>query len=78
MLLEDARADRKPQLLDGRVLLPARHAVHEVLDGLARQEARGIPVRERGAEVPFEAQRDRQVLGIVPVPAPHHAEHAQA
>jgi len=71
MPLQDLRADGERERLDRRrrVFLLAHDAMDQILDGFAGHHR---------LERPFEPQANGQILRIVAVAAPEHAEHAQA
>ena len=75
--MQDAIAERKAQRLDRRMPFFARHLVDEILQRFAREHTRRAAVAERRGKVPFEPQRDREVLRIVAIAAPQDAQEAK-
>ena len=75
MLLQDAIAEREAELFDLTGSVLTRSTVDEVFECLTRREPIGTPLAKRGGEVPFEPERHRQFLRVVPVAAPHDAQH---
>jgi hypothetical protein len=72
---QQAIAQREAEDFDLFRPMVARHAVHDVLQRFARQQAVGVSLLERRREAPLEPARDRQVTRIVPIPAPHDPHH---
>ena len=78
MRLEHAAAEREAEHFDLGARMLARRLVDEGLERLAGNEAVGAAFEERGREVAFEPDRDRQIAGVVAVAAADDAQHPQA
>ena len=69
--------DRNSKFFDFCGAVFARGAMDDVLDGFSRDKPVGAPLAKGGGEIPFEPERHRQFLGIMPIAAAHDPEHAE-
>jgi hypothetical protein len=76
--LQHATAERETEHFDLGAGMLACRRVDECLEGLAGYEAVGSPLAERGREVAFEPDRDRQIAGVVAIAAADDTQHPQA